>query len=497
MTSWIRRALSATAITAAGLSGLVAFAPPRAAATFDCNALSRPVYKTVNPLHADQLLTRSSAESTASIANYGFTEDHGVLGLGSSTATAAPVGMVPVTRMYNKTTVDFLWVTNASQIAASTPLGYQVQQVDFYAPTTAASCVVGVHSFVKGVHNRNAWTAADADALLAQGWTDAGVSFYLKPANADAPITQTFSVAVIGDTQAETMPNDSRFANRTAWLAAHKSDLDIRYTLNTGDVVNWGWLDPAQFTVAKAAFAKLEAAGMPYSVTLGNHDTAAVGWSGVAGSTKYGGAAYASNPECLTRLGAAACKSWLLVRNTTDANAAFPLSKLTNLGGVFESGKIDNNWTSFTANNTKWMVLTLELWPRAAAIDWAKNVVASHPDYNVIIETHSYLNGDATISTSNGGYGATSPKYLYDTIVSKYSNVKIVTSGHSGSFANRTDTPNGNTVLSFLGNDLGQTTNPVRIITINTTTGVVTSTIHNPLDNTTKGTTTGTITITR
>jgi hypothetical protein len=317
-----------------------------------------------------------------------------------------------------------------------------------------------------------------------------------------APATEptsdsTFSVAVIGDTQGETTLTDPRFANRTSWLAAHKDALDIRYTLNTGDVTNWGWLTTSQYTVAKAALAKLSAAGMPYSVTVGNHDTEAVGWDGVAGSTKYGGSAYASNTECLTRFTAAQCKSWLLVRNTKEVNAAFPLSNLTNLGGVFEAGKIDNNWTSFTANNTKWMVLTLELWPRPAAVEWARNVVATHPDYNVIIETHHYLNGDATISTSNGGYGATSPKYLYDTIVSKYKNVKIVTSGHIGGYANRTDTPNGNTVLSYLGNDLGRTNNPVRILTINTTTGVVGSTIYNPIDNTTKGTTTGTISITR
>jgi len=243
----------------------------------------------------------------------------------------------------------------------------------------------------------------------------------------------------------------------------------------------------------------LTKAGLPWAATIGNHDTRAVGWNGIAGSTGYGGSAYALNPECPTRLGDAACKSWLLVRDTDEFNKTFPLTGMGNVGGAYTAGKDDNYWTTFTANNTKWLVLTLELWPRTEVVTWAKNVVATHPDHNVIIQTHHYLNGDASISTSNGGYGNNSPKYLYDNLISKYPNIKLVFSGHTGGFASRSDKPNGNTVVSYLGNDLGGPTyNPVRILTINTTTGTITSTVHDPIHNTTAGTpTTHTITIIR
>ena len=70
-------------------------------------------------------------------------------------------------------------------------------------------------------------------------------------------------------------------------------------------------------------------------------------------------------------------------------------------------------------------------------------------------------------------------------------------SGHTGSFTSRKDTVNGNTVVSYLGNDLGDAANPVRIVTINTATGQVTSKVDNPIDGTVKGTTGDTITLTR
>ncbi len=308
----------------------------------------------------------------------------------------------------------------------------------------------------------------------------------------------TFSIAVVPDTQKETHdPKSVLLLNRSNWIVSHRQSLDLRYVLHTGDVTNWGWLDEAQFTRVKAAMGVIKNAGIPYDVTIGNHDTAAVGWNGIKGSTGYGGSAYASNPECPTKLGAAACNTKLLVRNTDAFNQTFPLSSITNVGGAYEAGKIDNNWTTFSAGDTKWLVLTLELWPRTDVVAWAKKVVEDHPNHNVLIQTHHYLDDNATVSGSAGGYGANSPAYLYDQIVSKYKNVKMVFSGHTGSFNNRSDSPNGNKVLSFLGNELGSNVNPVRIVTINTRTGAVTSTIQNPIAGTVVGSTSDTISIER
>lgn len=305
-------------------------------------------------------------------------------------------------------------------------------------------------------------------------YSDAKASAVGKPRS-----DNTFSIAVIGDTQNEVYSSSGPlFSNRTAWLAANKDSLRLRYILHTGDVVNWGWLEPNQYTRAKASMARLTNAGLPWSVAIGNHDTRAVGWNGIKNSTGYGGSAYEGNPECPIRLSPKECDTELLVRKTGEFNAAFPVSRLAGLGGTFERGKIDNAWTTFTANKTKWLVVNLEFAPRKSAVEWARKVVAGHPKHNVILLTHYYLTGKGGISTSNAGYGATSGKYLYDQIVSKYPNVKIVASGHTGAYASRSDINKGNRTLSYLGNDLGDANNPVRILTIDTVTGSVVNTVY-------------------
>lgn len=78
-----------------------------------------------------------------------------------------------------------------------------------------------------------------------------------------------------------------------------------------------------------------------------------------------------------------------------------------------------------------WLVLTLELWPRVEAVQWARGVVAAHPRHNVIINTHAYLTADGSIA-QNSDYGVSSPQYLYDNLVKVYPNIKMVFSGHVG-----------------------------------------------------------------
>ena len=132
------------------------------------------------------------------------------------------------------------------------------------------------------------------------------------------------------------------------------------------------------------------------------------------------------------------------------------------------------------------MALTLELWPRAGAVNWAKEVVRTHPDHNVVVITHAYLNGDGSIGGSNGGYGATSPQYLYDNLIKVYPNIKIVLSGHTGQAAIRTDTgAGGNKIISLLQTYHSPNTNPVRLVEIDTAAGTVTSRVYAPLTNTT------------
>jgi hypothetical protein len=289
----------------------------------------------------------------------------------------------------------------------------------------------------------------------------------------------SFTFAVVPDTQQEVLDTDDpRFLNRMQWLTDNRARLDLRFVMHIGDITNWGWLVPSQYEIASDAMLPLERAGIPYTVAIGNHDTRAVGWDGVGG---YGGSAYAQNPECLVRFSPSECDTRKLVMHTEEFNAVFPPERIENVGGTFEPGKSDNMFTTYRAGGRDWLVLVLELWPRAEAVEWAKDVVAAHPDHNVIVNTHSYLNGNLTINQTDGGYGHTSGQYLYDELISRYENIKLVFSGHTGIAGNRTDVGvHGNEIHSFLQTFHSNSTNPVRLVTVDTRRGTLETTIVGP-----------------
>ncbi|MDO5092349.1 MAG: metallophosphoesterase [Propionibacteriaceae bacterium] len=263
------------------------------------------------------------------------------------------------------------------------------------------------------------------------------------------------------------------------WLVQNKDALDLRYVLHSGDVTNWGWIESSQYTVASDAFSVLDAAGIPYEAAIGNHDTRAVGYNGDAANPGLGRAAYQDHPDCPKVLGADQSDSRLLVRHTEEWNGTFPASRFKNVAGTFETGKSDNMYQTFSAGGVDWLVLTLELYPRAEAVDWAKQVVSSNPNRKVIVVTHSYLTGDLQIG-QNAEYGSTTPQYLFDNLIKVYPNIKMVFSGHTGEWGTRVDKGNqGNTIVSYL-TALHSTDNPLRTLEVNTGTGQVTTKLVTP-----------------
>jgi hypothetical protein len=137
--------------------------------------------------------------------------------------------------------------------------------------------------------------------------------------------------------------------------------------------------------------------------------------------------------------------------------------------GEFEPGKIDNAFSTFSAGGRQWMALTLELWARIAAVDWAKTVVASHPDYNVIVATHSYLDADGSILSDQRRIRRQLTAVLVRQPDSPVSNIRLVFSGRTGIAGSRLDTGGGgNSIASFLGTFHSATTNPIQIVDIDT-----------------------------
>ena len=174
----------------------------------------------------------------------------------------------------------------------------------------------------------------------------------------------------------------------------------------------------------------LEDAGIPWVGAVGNHDGQAVT---VGGSARPGVDVHAA------------------LRETWVYNQYFGASHFALRAGTAE-GTEDASYHLFSAEGTQWMVLALELWPRQDKLDWAKQIVAAHPERNVIIVTHDYLDGSGNVVTRNGGYGDVAPTVIRDQLVKPYANVKMVFSGHEGFHASRVDDYPGHHVVALQEN---------------------------------------------
>lgn len=280
---------------------------------------------------------------------------------------------------------------------------------------------------------------------------------------AAAEAETTFTLVQVPDTQNEVLSDgDPLLADRYQWLSDNKNALNIKFAVHTGDVVNWGVADPVQFTRADAATKVLDASGIPYAYAVGNHDGAAVT---VGGSAAPG--------DVRTNL-----------RNTTLFNKTFPLSRFKDVEGTFEPGKVDNMYQTFTAGGKDWMVLTLEIWPRQAAIDWAKQVVASHPNHNVVINTHVNVDSSGNRVTT-GVYGDKNAQVLWDQLGSQYANIRMILSGHyepkggvGGYYYDEVAGVNGNKVLQVMTAYTSPYQNHVRLLKIDTAKMTVTSSVY-------------------
>ena len=426
-----------------------------AAATPACSSFDAPLRDRLNPSTRAQLLTANTVTDQRFAAG-GFTANRGTI---ASAAQSSRPGLSPVRRLYRSSSKDYFYTLDRAELVRATSLGYRDQGTAFFASRTGGGCLIPMFGYVRSGVHRFSTLPGERRLLSDTGWRAEGIRFYVGPAATDP----AFTLGVLPDTQQEVLRgSDRRFLNRTQWLVGHRRSIDLRYALHTGDVVNWDTPDHVQFQRAAAALQPLTTAGVPYSLSLGNHDTAAVCRGGSACNTS-------------------ATKT--LVRQTTVFNR-YLSSGTGRLQGRFETGKVDNTFSTFEAGGAHWLVLNLELWPRVEAVRWAQRVVAAHPRHNVVIATHSYLTADGRIY-GRREYGAVSPQYLFDHLVRVYPNVRMVLSGHVGKAAARVDRGrHGNRIVSLMLTVHDNRTNPLRLVEVNTTAGTLNTWVYAPYTNT-------------
>lgn len=292
-----------------------------------------------------------------------------------------------------------------------------------------------------------------------------------------------FSIVSMPDTQFEVTREakygETKVLNNMKWIVNNKAEgkENIQVVVGPGDLTNAG--DPSDSKVKKmfAAISKdyavLDAANVPYSITSGNHDTDA--------TCTDPGDSYGSRP-CFSDM----TKNSQKLHVATMLNRTFPTSRAGLKGlTLYKSGEIQNSYRVFRVRNTNWLILTLEMYPRNAVFSWAKQVVASHPTYNIVVVTHGYMGSGTTvindgISNYCGNNGdCTTPKEIQQQLL-KYKNVQMLFSGHVTPDNIRTDTLNGHKVVQFKTTihacaDPIPCNNPMRTVQIDLQKGTLTS----------------------
>jgi hypothetical protein len=280
--------------------------------------------------------------------------------------------------------------------------------------------------------------------------------------------SSAFKIAILPDTQIYAQSYPAIFRAQTQWIADNWQAQNIKFVIHEGDITNNN--NTAQWQVARDAMRTLDGV-VPYSVTPGNHDM------GTNGSSD--------------------------TRNSTLFNTYFPVSDFSGtwtFGGVYpaEPTRYDNNYHTFSAGGTDWLVLSLEFGPRGPVLDWANQVVSSHPNHRVIVATHTYMFYDETrhntghswnphaYGLASGAGGVNDGEEMWRKFVKLHPNITIVLNGHvlDDGEGHRVSTgDHGNQVYQMLANYQMQTNGGngyLRLLEIDPVDGTIRATSYSP-----------------
>lgn len=272
---------------------------------------------------------------------------------------------------------------------------------------------------------------------------------------------QKFVIPVLPDTQNEVKHDPAMFTSQMQWIVDHKDLLNIPIVLHVGDVVDSN--NDIEFKRASEGFQILDNAKIPYAIAVGNHDT---DWA-----SKDTGSANAN------------------LRATKLFNSYFPVKRFRAQKGRFEKNKSDNALYTFKAGGLKWLVLALEFCARQEVVDWANKVMPKYPDYNVIVLTHYFLNGKGEIAPNNSGYGDLTCQSIYDQLIKKHANIRMVICGHTGSSTWRDDVgDHGNHIYEILQDYQGEDNGGgyMRLLEIDPQAGTISAKMYSPVYKKTK-----------
>jgi hypothetical protein len=252
------------------------------------------------------------------------------------------------------------------------------------------------------------------------------VTFYGRLVTPAAP---DFTVVALPDTQYYSAEINgglaAMFDAQTQWIVDNQVSRNIAYVTHLGDCTENGNVT-AEWQRADAAMQLLEdplttglPSGIPYSITVGNHDEAPNG--DPAGTATY--------------------------------NLWFGESRF--LGRSYYAGHYgtdnDNHYELFSAGGMDFIVINLEYdtTPDQAVLDWADALLKAYPNRRGVLVSH-YI-----IGTGNPGSFGTQGQAIYDNLKDN-PNLDFMLAGHVPGEGRRQDTFGGNTTYTFMSDYQGR-----------------------------------------
>ena len=202
------------------------------------------------------------------------------------------------------------------------------------------------------------------------------------PEPSPSPEPTPFSVVWLADTQTMSYYNyPGALAKMGQWIADQKESRNIRYVVQTGDAVDEGWI-PKQWKNFDQLYNEFKDI-LPYFPIAGNHDVG-IKWHG------YG--PYLARPY---------------VRSIPRYNS-------------FEGGRAV--FATFSAGGTDFLLLGAGWESEVPAVGWMNDVLNRYPDRVAILLFHGYINADGTFMDVG--------QQMFDEVVNKHPNVRLVLCGH-------------------------------------------------------------------
>ncbi len=209
---------------------------------------------------------------------------------------------------------------------------------------------------------------------------------YLTSDELEIPEEYDYSMIVVGDTQGLTGRNTTDgYYGLYDWIAENIEEKKVEAVIGVGDITNSNIA--VHWEKAVVAFEKLKGKVKHYPI-LGNHDV----------SVSYGG----DDPELY--------KDYI------------KLEDIENSGSM--DGSFKCYYHTFEIEGNKYLILGMGYEPKQAEVDWAKTVLDAHPDHNVILSCHGYLDADGELLDHSGG------PILRKQLVLPYNNIVLVLCGH-------------------------------------------------------------------